>query len=398
MVFDVTIVGGGLVGAALARALQGSGLQCALIDASSPSPETDGWDSRIYALSPATQSFLQDIGIWGALDAQRIAPVRLMRVFGDTAGSRLEFSAYECGVDRLASIVESGRLQNALWRALQQQSDLTLFAPARPATLRHDGGAVEVGLETGAMVRTRLLVGADGLHSWVRSTAGIDSRLNPIGQTAVVANFSCTQPHMDIAYQWFRKDGVLAWLPLPGERFSMVWSTPEAHAHHLTSMPSASLCETVAEAGAYTLGPLELITAPASFALARLTVPRRVRPRLALVGDAAHVIHPLAGQGVNLGFGDAQALARLLRQNRDEATRSDPGDWLMLRRFERSRAEDILAMRLATGGLRWLFEARWPGIDRLRGLGLNLTDRVPVVKNLLARRAMGYSPGAHRAS
>jgi ubiquinone biosynthesis UbiH/UbiF/VisC/COQ6 family hydroxylase len=397
MMFDVTIVGGGLVGAALARALQGSGLKCALIDAARPPGETDAWDSRIYTFSPATQSFLHDIGIWAELDPARIAPVRLMRVFGDTAGSRLEFSAYECGVERLASIVESGRLHHALWRALEQQADLSLYCPDRPASLRYDGDAVEIGLESGTLVRSRLVVGADGMHSWVRTASGVACRFKPLGQSAVVANFACAVGHRDTAYQWFRNDGVLAWLPLPGDRMSMVWSTSEAHAHELVGMPGSTLCERVAEAGAYTLGSLELVTAAASFPLARLSVPSRVRPRLALIGDAAHAIHPLAGQGVNLGFGDAQGLARLLRQARRHEPESDPGDWLVLRRFERSRAEHILAMSLATGGLQRLFQAQWPGVAQLRNLGLNLTDRVPVIKTMLARRAMGYSPGTDRA-
>jgi 2-polyprenyl-6-methoxyphenol hydroxylase-like FAD-dependent oxidoreductase len=149
------------------------------------------------------------------------------------------------------------------------------------------------------------------------------------------------------------------------------------------SLPPFNLCERVAEAGKHQLGELELITSPAAFPLATLHVTGRVRPRLALIGDAAHVIHPMAGQGVNLGLGDAQELAALLHQGRD------PGERLLLRRFERSRAEDILAMRLATEGLQALFEASWPGAARVRNAGLNLTDRLPVVKNVLARRAMG---------
>lgn len=396
MTFDVTIVGGGLVGAALARALHGTGLQCALIDLAPPPDPSDAWDSRVYAIAPATQSFLDALDIWPRLDATRIAPVRLMKVFGDRAASRLEFSAYECGVDRLASIVESGRLQSALWQRLQDDPGVTLFCPARPAALRYDAEAMELTLEGGMQLRTRLLVGADGVRSWVREAAGIPSRLRPIGHTAVVANFACDIPHQDVAYQWFRKDGVLAWLPLPGNRMSMVWSTSATQADTLMGLSPQALGEHVARAGMDTLGKLETITPPASFPLVRLSVPHRVRPRLALIGDAGHVIHPLAGQGVNLGFADAQALAHLLQRRPADGPRNDPGDWLLLRQFERMRAEDILAMRFATDGLQRLFAAQWPGVAQLRNLGLSITDRLPIVKNLLARRAMGSLPGMHR--
>lgn len=394
MTFDVTIVGAGLVGTALARALHASGLACALVDMAAPAEPDDAWDSRVYAIAPANQAFLESLGAWTEIET-RIAPVRLMKVFGDH-GARLEFSAYECGVDRLASIVESGRVQSALWRGLQNDTHVTLFCPARPAALRHDGAAMELTLEGGTQLRTRLLVGADGARSWVREAAGIRSSVKPTGHTAVVANFACAEPHQEVAFQWFRRDGVLAWLPLAGNRLSMVWSTSATHAETLLGLSPEALCEHVAQAGAHALGALELITPPASFPLTRLSVPHRVRPRLALIGDASHVIHPLAGQGVNLGLADAQGLARLLQHRPSQGPRADPGDLLLLREFERSRAEDILAMRLATDGLQRLFAAQWPGLAQVRSLGLNLTDRLPVVKNLLARRAMGPVTGMLR--
>lgn len=392
MMFDVAIVGAGPVGCSLACALAESGLRCALIDSSAPGPESDAWDSRVYALSPATQSFLERLGAWQALDPARVAPVRRMQIFGDARGSRLAFSAYDAGVDRLATIAESGRLQRALWQALRDQPGLSIYCPGRPASLAVNADAADITLESGERLAARLLVGADGQHSWVRTAAGIRSVLEPLHQTAVVANFTCSAPHRETAYQWFGQDGVLAWLPLPGNRFSMVWSTQEGYAQALLRMDPAELCARVAEAGEYALGDLEIITPPAAFPLVRLSVPRRVRPRIALIGDAAQVIHPLAGQGVNLGFGDAEALARRLV---DGTGRGDGGEWLSLRGFERERAEDILAMRMATTGLQTLFQASWPGLSQLRNWGLNLTERLPVVKNLLARRAMGGAKPGH---
>jgi 2-octaprenylphenol hydroxylase len=386
MIIDVAIMGAGLVGASLARALAGSGLGCALVDGSPPQePQAASWDTRVYALSPATQSFLDELGVWRMLDPGRVEPVVAMHVFGDRS-SKLHFSAYECGVERLATIVEAGALQRALWRSLQGQPGLQIHCPARPASLQMQDDCVELRLADGSQLCARLLVAADGASSWVRETAGIPAHKQALQHVAVVANFACDRAHRGVAYQWFRGDGVLAWLPLPGKRFSMVWSTPEPNSRELLAASSEDLCDRVAEAGGGALGRLDLVTPAAAFPVAPLSVAQRVRPRLALIGDAAHVIHPLAGQGVNLGFGDARALARVLRE---PAAARDPGERLMLRRFERQRSEDILAMRLATEGLQRLFSARSPAVAMARNLGLTLTDRFSVIKNLLARRAMG---------
>ena len=389
MIFDVVIVGAGLVGASLARALGDSGLDCALVEGTSPpEPAPGSWDRRIYTISPASQAFLADIGIWEMLDPQRLQPVRSMRVWGDTA-SRLEFSAYESGAERLATILESGALQRALWQSLQSQPGLRLYCPGRPVGLESRADCAVLQLADAEPLRARLLVGADGAHSWVRDAAGMPLQTRPATHTAVVANFACEKPHQGVAFQWFRADGVLAWLPLPGERFSMVWSTGEDHARSLMALSSADLCHSVAEAGLNLLGKLEPLSPAATFPISPAWVPRRTRPRIVLIGDAAHTVHPLAGQGVNLGFGDASALARSIRERK--APLSDPGEWLKLREFERQRAGDILAMRFVTEGLQRLFGARSEPLVQARNLGLNLTDRLPVVKNLLARRAMGIS-------
>jgi ubiquinone biosynthesis UbiH/UbiF/VisC/COQ6 family hydroxylase len=385
MQVDVAIVGAGLVGASLARSLAHSGLSLAVVEGAPPPERTQDWDARVYALSPGNVAFLEALGAWGALDRSRVCPVRAMRIFGDDGRAHMEFSAYEAGVNELAWIVESGELQRALWLLLERQSNLSLVFPARPVSLDLGVDAATLGTDGGQSIKSRLLVGADGANSWVRREAGFAADAKPYGEQGVVANFTCERPHRGIALQWFRADGVLAYLPLPGERISIVWSTNDANAAELMSMASEEFCTRVAQAGAGMLGKLELITPPAAFALTQLEVRDIAKPRLALVGDAAHVVHPLAGQGVNLGFGDARALASVLQ---DRTASRDPGDYSLLRRFARSRAEDILAMRLVTGGLQRLFRARHPWVGRLRNLGLNLTDAVPVIKTMLARRAM----------
>ena len=383
-VHDVVIVGAGLVGASLAAALAGSGLSIAVVEPAPPSPPTDEWDSRIYAISPASSGFLAAVGAWQRLDPMRVQAVAGMEICGDEPGARLAFSAYETGVAALAHIVESGRLQFALWQTLQD-GDARLFAPAQCAGLEIAERAATLTLADGTTLTARLVVGADGAQSWVRRSVGRHARARSYGQLGVVANFAIVRSHRGIAHQWFRADGVLAYLPLAGARMSMVWSTPEAHGRELAALDTAELCRRVAAAGHGVLGDLDLVTAPRAFPLQLLTAESMIAQRVALVGDAAHVVHPLAGQGVNLGFGDARVLAEVLR-NRGAA---DPGDRLLLRRYERSRAEAILAMRTVTDGLVGLFGRPGAIPSRFRNFGLNLTHRLPVIKNLLVRHAVG---------
>ena len=389
MDFDIVIIGGGLAGASLAAALAESGLSLALIERKTPPSPGPDWDSRVYALTPASIAFLDRIGAWRRLETGRVTPIYDMRVFGDDGRSRLDFSAYESGTLQLAATVESSRLHHALWQGFESQRNLSLLCPAAPSELRRAGNRVEIGLEGGAVVTAKLAVGADGAESWARRAARIEARNGSYAQLGVVANFACALAHRNIAYQWFRNNGVLAYLPLPGRRVSIVWSAPEAHATDLLALAPAAFCARVSEAGNEVLGALEPLTAPAAFPLSRMAVNHVVERRLALIGDAAQVLHPLAGQGVNLGFGDAHALADLL------SAASDPGDRLLLRRYERARAEDILALRWVTDGLFRLFGANYRVAARIRNFGLKLTNSNPLVKTLLARRAMGIGGGIH---
>ena len=384
---DISIVGGGPVGASLALALSGTPLDLSLVEAHAPAQpgSSQEWDARVYAISPQSRTFLESMQAWPCLDRGRLAPVRRMLVFGD-AGTHVEFSAYESGVPELAWILEAGALARALWAKLQDRGRVELICPSVPQRLEVLPGTARLELASGRIVESRLVVGADGANSFVRREVGLKADTRPYGQLGVVANFQCRRPHRDTAFQWFRGDGVLAWLPLPGERMSMVWSTAEEHARELLSLTPEQLCQRVAAAGAHSLGELTLITPPAAFPIASLRVPAMTGPRVALIGDAAHVVHPLAGQGVNLGLADAQQLSRLLAEG---APHGDAGDPMLLRRFARSRSEDTLAMRWATDGLAKLFAARGRGAAGLRNWGLNSVNRAPVIKTLLARHALG---------
>lgn len=384
MDFDVVIIGGGLVGASLAAALKSSGLSIGLLESQPADAGKDGWDSRIYAISPGNAAFLAECGAWQHLDMKRVQPVSAMRVFGD-AGAELDFSAYQIGAPELNFILENRMLQQALWQELQQQDNLTLFHPARCASLVwHDDNA-QLTLADGRELRARLVVGADGPDSWVRQQAGINASATPYQQHGVVANFSVEKPHHGTAFQWFQPDGILALLPLPQQRVSMVWSVSPEKSADLLALPHEELCTQVAAASLHTLGGLKLITPPAAFPLRLLNLPHIIAPRLALVGDAAHNVHPLAGQGVNLGFRDARELARVLSQRGAQA---DCGDVHLLRRYERARREDIVSMQLVTDALKHLFNNSNPLLRSLRNLGLSLCNRLTPLKKLLARHAL----------
>jgi ubiquinone biosynthesis UbiH/UbiF/VisC/COQ6 family hydroxylase len=386
MIVDVAIVGGGPVGASVARALEPTGLSVALVEPRAPRPlPATGFDQRVYALNGHSRRFLARCGIWQRLLPERIAPVREMRVFGDDA-SKIEFSAYRSGVPELAVIVEEANLLQALQSTLSTQANLTMLAGIQCTAAHWDASRATLSLSDGGQIQTRLVVAADEAESALRNAAGIATRVHEYGQTGVVANFRAGQPHRDTAYQWFLSKGVLALLPLPGNHLSMVWSAPDDHARELLAASGEELARAVELASTGMLGHLEPVSAAAGFSLRRMRAARLIAPRLALVGDTAHNVHPLAGQGLNLGFGDAEVLAAVLAARGME---SDSGAYSLLRRFERSRREDLLAMEAVTDGLQVLFDGSLPGVRRLRNAGLRLANRISPIKRLLVKRAMG---------
>lgn len=386
-IFDVAIVGGGLVGSSLALALRDSNLSVALMEARAPQQkwDADSWDNRVYAVSPGSVDFLSDLGVWASLPTERIAAIEAMDVYGDDARSHIEFQAYEAGLGQLAHIVESRALQSALWQLLQADAGPQLFCPAQVAALQRDNDAIRLHLADGEIVATRLLVAADGPHSWVRQQAGIASRDKDYQQLGVVANFATSLPHQGVAYQWFGAQGVIAYLPLPGKRMSIVWSLQEDAAQTLLQLPADEICARVAAAGHHRLGDLSLLTPPAAFPL-HLVAPSQIsQARLVLIGDAAHQVHPLAGQGVNLGFADARVLSQVLKARGPR----DCGDYLLLRRFERARREAILAMQSVTDGLHDLFSPQHASLAWLRNTGLAASNRLAWVKRQLMKQALG---------
>lgn len=398
---DVLIVGAGSAGLALGLALARAGRRVQVLDARPASQKgaaaPDAFDQRIYALGPSNVAWLEELRVWSAIDPARLTPVYDMRVHGDAPVEKflpglrpgeagLHLSAYRSGVAELCWIVEEREISRALEAAAGFAANLEILRPVEPVLLQQKPEAVYLRLADGRQLEAQLLVACDGAQSWVRSAAAIDAQVLDYHQSGVVANFHAHLPHHNCATQWFRREpdgsaGVLAWLPLPQGQVSMVWSVAEARARELLALDGAALAEAAAQAGGELLGAFRPAGKPAAFALKNLRAGSLIAPRVALAGDAAHVIHPLAGQGLNLGLADVRALAEAL------AGRRDCGDFLALRAYERARKAAILEMHAVTHGLERLFSAGHPALRALRNMGLNLTARLPVLPQLIARHA-----------
>lgn len=379
--YQAVVVGAGLVGAATALALSRQGLRVALVERAEPVAPTAEWDVRIYALTPANQRLLASLGAWARMDTSRVQPVYRMDVAGDGNG-HVRLDAYASGTAQLAFIFESGRLQQALWDALIEGGEVAVHCPATISALERDGVDTHIRLDDGRTLTTQLVIGADGANSRIRDWAGLAATVSPYGQSGTVANFECEKPHRGTAFQWFFDSDILAFLPLPGNRMSMVWSTQTAHANELVALPADALAEQVRQAGHDALGALRVVTPAAAFPLRLIRVEAPVAPGVALVGDAAHGVHPLAGQGVNLGFGDVEVLAEVLAAHR----RAHLGDLRVLQAYARARAEPVARMQAVTHGLHHLFadaRAGW-----LRNAGMSIVDRIPPLKAALVREAM----------
>jgi ubiquinone biosynthesis UbiH/UbiF/VisC/COQ6 family hydroxylase len=383
--FHIAVVGGGLVGKSAALALAQAGLRVALIaQPAAPRPADARFDARIYALSASSQALFERLRIWQALDHDRLEPVYDMRVYGD-ALAELHFSAFQAAVPQLAWIVESSLIEHALDAALRFQPNAAWFdTRAQGLDVRAD--AATLALASGQVLEADLIVGADGAHSWVRAQMGVNVMRRDYRQTGVVANFKAEKPHGETAYQWFRDGEIIALLPLPDGHVSLVWSARTEHARELIALDHAKLEAAVEAATRSRLGALECVGAAHGFPLALQRVDRLIAPRIALVGDAAHLIHPLAGQGMNLGLRDVASLVDVLAAK--EAFR-DLGDVVLLRRYERSRREDIGALTLATDGLERLFAVPGMLARTVRNAGMALVGAQPLVKRWLVSAALG---------
>ncbi|MBO9536531.1 FAD-dependent monooxygenase [Herbaspirillum sp.] len=392
---DICIVGNGAVGKAAALGLAQAGLRVTLLAPPARQAVTDAasWDVRVYALNHTARRLLSSVRVWEAMDAGRIAPVDNMTVFGDGAPEQggagsLSFDAYGAHTDALAWIVEDRNLDAALNAALRFAPNVKLVQ-GRAAALSVSADAATIALESGESIAASLVVGADGGHSWVRGQCDIGLDYRAYGQRAIVTNFSCEKPHLGVAYQWFSPaEGVIALLPLPGDRVSLVWSAPDVLAGQLLALPASELAQRLAAWAGPVLGALaplqpEVVKA---FPLALIKPHAMIAERVALVGDAAHVVHPMAGHGMNLGFADVSALVDTLAAREPQY---DCGDSRVLRRYARARKEEVLLMQLATDGLNRIFSSEAEPLRVARNIGMNLVNHLPVLKRRLIVHALG---------
>lgn len=394
---DICVIGSGAVGKAAALALSQAGLDVVLVAPASPTAGlSSDWDQRVYALNHVAHSLLSSLKVWAAMDAARIAPVDTMAVHGDGMGEddsavgHLGFDAYGARVNALAWIVEDQNLNHALDAALRFASSLRVVQ-GTAVRLQCDAERASITLDSGNVIDASLILGADGAHSWVRTQADIGIDYRAYGQTAVVANFETTQPHHGVARQWFLgSDGIVALLPLPGQHVSLVWSAPEALASSLLRASPQDLCERLQALPGQSLGEFSMLAPEKArgFPLRLIRSHSLVAHRVALVGDAAHVVHPLAGQGMNLGFADIDALLAALDQREQKG---DCGDARTLARYARSRKEEVLLMQLATDGLQRLFASELGPVKALRNLGMTAVDKLPFLKRRLMNHAFGRS-------
>ncbi|MGH8494706.1 MAG: UbiH/UbiF/VisC/COQ6 family ubiquinone biosynthesis hydroxylase [Gammaproteobacteria bacterium] len=392
---ELIVIGGGVAGAALAclASRHAPGLRVALVESrpTEPFEPSREYDLRVSAVSRASQYILGACGAWPAIRDTRVSPYREMRVWdarGDPhARDTLHFDSADLGEPDLGHIIENRLMQSALLDVIRDQPAIEVCQPAAPVAIDFETASVRVTMGDGRMLAGRLVVGADGGNSLTRRLAGLGTRGWTYRQEAVVSHVRTTLPHEETAWQRFLPGGPLALLPLADARSSVVWSAPEARARELLAMESEDFCAALGEAGDFVLGPIIDAGPRASFPLQASHAPAYVRARCALIGDAAHVVHPLAGQGANLGLLDAAMLAERISDAIESG--EDPGDAATLRRYERSRKGHNLAMLLALDGTHRLFGSSLTPVATMRRLGLAAVDRSGPLKRYLAARAMG---------
>ncbi len=395
--YDVVVVGAGMVGSAFAALLADSGaghaVKIALIEANKfVAPEGEGFDPRVVALTEASRKMLAQIGVWQEIEGVRVCPYTGMQVWDAEGTGRIEFDCEEIRQPNLGHIVENSVIVAALLRKIEQLESVDLLCPASVENISSNETGVDISLADGTVLRADLLVAADGAMSRVRDMAGLKMREWAYGHTAIVTTITTEKPHQFTARQRFMAAGPLAFLPLRAidgncHHCSLVWSQKTEAAGELMALTDEEFCRQLGYASEFCLGNITAVEKRFSFPLRQRHAIDYIRPGLALVGDAAHTIHPLAGQGVNLGFQDVMTLVEEVTTALDKGM--SPGDPLVLGRYQRRRKPHNLGMMAAMEAFKRLFEEEALPIKLLRNIGMSGVNAVAPLKNELIRRAMG---------
>ncbi len=389
--YDIIIVGAGMVGATLACGLaeEAENLKIAVIDANAPDLDwdSDGYDMRVSAITRASQTLFKNIGVWDSITNQRANPYRDMFVWDAGGKGELHFDSADMGEADLGHIIENRVIVKALRQRIAELPQIELFCPAQLESIEFNKDKTDLTLKDKTKLSASLIVGADGTRSWLRQQADIAIKGWDFDQAALVTTVKTEKHHQDTAWQRFLSTGPLAFLPLSDGYSSIVWSTSPDEAKRLSGISESEFALELEQAFASKLGKIESVAGRAVFPLRLFETLHYVKPRLALVGDAAHTIHPLAGQGVNLGLADVASLITVITDALND--KKNIGDLKILRRYERWRRADNRSMLVAMDGLKRLFGSELSAVKGLRSLGLNVTDRITPLKNLIMQHAMG---------
>jgi ubiquinone biosynthesis UbiH/UbiF/VisC/COQ6 family hydroxylase len=385
--FDVIVAGAGMVGSCAAVAFAAKGMRVALVEPVAASAGDDAtareYDLRVSAISPASRAILQRIGIWDRLDATRICYYEQMHIWHQHGQASVSFDAVDLARDNLGAIVENSLIQRMLHRACDADPNIEWFMPDRiEALLENRADGVELRLESGRCISTALLMAADGRSSPTRELAGLEVQSGSYRQTAIVANVDTALPHRHTAWQRFLSTGPLAFLPLANGQSSIVWSCDDEFAAQVIALDDEAFCAALAEAFEFRLGDVTGSSERRSFPLGWHHCERWLQGRVLLIGDAAHGVHPLAGQGVNLGFSDVELCADLIPGHSGVIPQKQ------LRRYERQRKSETWVAGTGFGVLKWVYGLDQPWITGPRDLGMRMIDSMPLAKRIMVGKAV----------
>jgi 2-octaprenylphenol hydroxylase len=391
--FDLIVLGGGLVGLTVANLCVQAGLEVVLVEAKTPVLEwpQDSIDSRCSTISRSSQKIFETLSIWDRLVEESASPYRKMVVWDKLGFGDIHFDAAEVGEPDLGHVIENRVILRALWHKLKErahQNNITTLFSSRPVNLQVTPTEVMLELENKVFLKAKLIIGADGNRSWLRETAKFKTIQRDYHQQALVCTVKTEREHQETAWQRFLPEGPLAFLPLlDPHTSSIVWTSTPEKIQALIHLSEEQFCLTLAHAFDYRLGKILSIGERLSFPLNRLHTKQLVVERVALVGDAAHVIHPLAGQGVNMGLRDADCLAKILSKAKKE--HNDIGHYLILRKYERARQGQVLMMIAAMEFFKQTFGAQFSLAVGLRSVGLTIVNKSQYLKKKIISQAMG---------